>query len=141
MNNFSLNIKEEELSQSASMLLQRFVKRYKNINLNKYLTWCILRNIDARISSEIIIKCIEVNNNKNIQYEKIINELKEKLLNIIIKKSFTYKDQHNAYDIMSDIIIVLEKRDQLILDYSQKDSVIRIIKCFILWVNNKIKFK
>jgi len=140
MNNFSLNIKEEELSQSAIMLLQRFVKRYKNINLNKYLTWCILRNIDARISSEIIIKCIEVDS-KNIHFEKLINELKEKLLNIIIKKGFTYKDQHNAYDIMSDIIIVLEKRDQLNLDCAQKDSILQIMKSFILWVNNKIKFK
>lgn len=137
MNNFSFKIKEEELSQSASVVLQKFNKRYRIIDLNKYLTWCITRNVDPRISSELILKYLETNDSKNLKYYEIIDELKEKLIEILTKKRLSSKDQHNAYDIMSDIVIILEKRD--ILNNDQRYNIFKVIKEFMLWLKNKVK--
>lgn len=139
MNNFSFKIKEEELSQSASVVLQKFNKRYRIINLNKYLTWCITRNVDPRISSEVILKYLEINDTKNLKYYEIIDELKEKLIEVLIKKRLSNKDQHNAYDIMTDIVIILEKRDKLNKDQSY--NMLKLIKAFILWIKNKAKIQ
>lgn len=85
MNSCTLCLNEEKLSNEAELLVNKIRKRYKNIPLRQYLNWCILKNIDARISGEIIINHVNSIIANEMNFRNTIQELLSKLT-ILLKK-------------------------------------------------------
>lgn len=136
MNSCTLCLNEEKLSNEAELLVNKIRKRYKNIPLRQYLNWCILKNIDARISGEIIINHVNCIIANEMNFRNTIQELLSKLTILLQKNILTNNDQHKVYDIISDIIFVLEREKSI--DKEKKWKVKEIIKIFTKWIKIKL---
>lgn len=136
MNSCTLCLNEEKLSNEAELLVNKIRKRYKNIPLRQYLNWCILKNIDGRISGEIIINHVNCIIANEINFRNTIQELLSKLTILLQKNILTNNDQHKVYDIISDIVFVLEREKSI--DKEKKWKVKEIIKIFTKWIKIKL---
>lgn len=136
MNSCTLCLNEEKLSNEAELLVNKIRKRYKNIPLRQYLKWCILKNIDGRISGEIIINHVNSIIANEMNFRNTIQELLSKLTILLQKNRLTNNDQHKVYDIISDIVFVLEREKSI--DKEKKWKVKEIIKIFTKWIKIKL---
>lgn len=117
-----LNMDEKYLSQEAINLLGRIKKKYSEIKLSQYVNWCIIRAIDVRVSSEIIIKHLNTIEKADGYSNTITTELLNNLKNITNKRSITRREENKAYEIMSDIAFIIES------SYTSKQRNITISK-------------
>ncbi|MPN48041.1 hypothetical protein SDC9_195645 [bioreactor metagenome] len=108
MENILVKFDEKNLSKEAVNLLRRIQRRYGNFKLRKYVNWCIIKGIDVKISSEIIIQYINIIHNENLATCNITNELLNHLKSIINKKYINQREENKAYEIMSDIAFIIE---------------------------------
>jgi hypothetical protein len=138
MNSYTLCINEESLSSEAKLLINKIKKRYENIQVRQFLNWCILKNIDVRISGEIIINHVNCIIANEMHFRNTIQELLSKLTMLLQKKRFNNSDQHKAYDIIIDIVYVLEREKSIDIDKEKKWKVKEIIKIFTKWIKIKL---
>ncbi|EQB89218.1 hypothetical protein J2Z44_003938 [Clostridium punense] len=117
-----LNMDEKYLSQEAINLLGRIKKKYSEIKLSQYVNWCIIKAIDVRVSSEIIIKHLNTIEKADGYSNTITTELLNNLKNITNKRSITRREENKAYEIMSDIAFIIES------SYTSKQRNITIRK-------------
>ncbi|WP_291573982.1 hypothetical protein [Clostridium sp. UBA4548] len=108
MENILVKFDEKKLSKEAVNLLRRIQRRYGNFKLHKYVNWCIIKGIDVKISSEIIIQYINIIHNENRATCNITDELLNHLKSIINKKYINKREENKAYEIMSDIAFIIE---------------------------------
>lgn len=132
-----LNIDERYLSQDAINLLVRFRKKNSEIKLSQYVNWCIIKGIDVRVASEIIIKHLNSTHTEECFPNSIINELVSNLKNITDKRNITRREENKAYEIMSDIAFIIESS----YTSNQRNIKIRkglknILSNIIRWIKN-----
>lgn len=132
-----LNIDERYLSQDAINLLVRIRKKNSEIKLSQYVNWCIIKGIDVRVASEIIIKHLNLTHTEECFPNNIINELVSNLKNITDKRNITRREENKAYEIMSDIAFIIESS----YTSNQRNIKIRkglknILSNIIRWIKN-----
>jgi len=132
-----LNMDEKYLSQEAINLLGRIKKKYSEIKLSQYVNWCIIKAIDVRVSSEIIIKYLNSIEKADGYSNTITTELLNNLKNIINKRSITRREENKAYEIMSDIAFIIESS----YTSKQRNTTIRkglknILLNMLRWIKN-----
>lgn len=132
-----LNIDERYLSQDAINLLVRIRKKNSEIKLSQYVNWCIIKGIDIRVASEIIIKHLNSTHTEECFPNNIINELVSNLKNITDKRNITRREENKAYEIMSDIAFIIESS----YTSNQRNIKIRkglknILSNIIRWIKN-----
>lgn len=132
-----LNIDERYLSQDAINLLVRIRKKNSEIKLSQYVNWCIIKGIDVRVASEIIIKHLNSTHTEECFPNNIINELVSNLKNITDKRNITRREENKAYEIMSDIAFIIESS----YTSNQRNIKIRkglknILSNIIRWIKN-----
>lgn len=135
------NVQEEYLSQEALNVVKKIKNRYKEVRLRQYINWCIIKNIDIKISSEIIINYLNILKNKEILFKSLIDELAYNLETIVNKNNITYKDQNKAYGIMNDIVFILEESYNNNQTGKNNMSFKYMFKKIMDWIKDKLKFK
>lgn len=138
MENILIKFDEKNLSKEAVNLLRRIQRRYGNFKLRTYVNWCIIKGIDVKISSEIIIQYINIIHNENRATFNITNELLNHLKSIINKKYINKREENKAYEIMSDIAFIIEN------SYTNNQDTMKVegegfFFNFFKWIKNFLK--
>jgi hypothetical protein len=141
MEKLFLNVQEECLSQEAINILKKVRKRYKKIELHQYINWCIIKNIDIKISSEILIQYLNLIRNNKSNLNSVIDEFSHNLQCLANKKTITSRDQNKAYEIMNDIVFILHKGYTRGGEINERIDIKYILRKLMNWVRKKIKFQ